>query len=288
MCGRPSNNRQRQFFSRKGAKTQRKPKTRGSALRLLREKSSSEIKITKSRMIIGSPAERPMVFALCFLDRQFVDARKPSTHQSVIVKLPVFVSIRAKPVLRVVMPLVCKAHRNAIALMDPQLFDESIIQLPRPLPFKQRNDLPAAIGKLGAVSPARIRRIGERHFSASRKFHASSASRTFRIALSRVKGGNGGRGTATSTSLPSITGVELINTSLYRSDRALNRSYSSRTISVKNQCRRSASSIQTSIKLVVATSAYSSQIECVSRNAWMNLRLSPRSSASISSAGTNS
>jgi len=62
----------------------------------------------------------------------------------------------------------------------------------------------------------------------------------------------------------------------------------SRMTSDKNQVRRSVSSIQTSIKLAVATSLCCSQTSCVERSHSVSSRLSAKSSASTSFGVTNS
>src|ERR1044072_8036860 len=104
-------------------------------------------------MIVGASTEGPEVLAIRFLDRQIVDAGITPAHQSVVVEFPVLVSVRAKPILRVVVPLICEAHGDAISVEGPQLLDEPVVEFFRPLAFEKPDDLRAAVGKLSAVSP---------------------------------------------------------------------------------------------------------------------------------------
>lgn len=41
-------------------------------------------------MIVRTATQRPMIFAVCFLDGQVVDAGKPQSHQAVVVEFPLF------------------------------------------------------------------------------------------------------------------------------------------------------------------------------------------------------
>ena len=57
-----------------------------------------EAKIAQSGMLVRTPAEWPMVFAVRFFDGKIVDARKPHSHQAIVVEFPVFVAVRAIPI----------------------------------------------------------------------------------------------------------------------------------------------------------------------------------------------
>ena len=74
-------------------------------------------------MIVGTAAERPVIFSLAFLDREIVDASNTQPHQAVLVKLPIFVAIAAKPATTVVVPLVGKANGDAIVAESPNFLD---------------------------------------------------------------------------------------------------------------------------------------------------------------------
>src|SRR4030088_2119513 len=107
-------------------------------------------------MPIRSTSKRPTVFAVCFLDRQVVDARVTPAHQPVLVELPVLVAVGAKPVSRVVMPFVNEAHCDAIFCERPQLLDEAIVELSCPLAPEEVDDLLPAVCEFRAVSPSGI------------------------------------------------------------------------------------------------------------------------------------
>jgi len=79
-------------------------------------------------MVIRALAERPMIFALRFSDREIIDARQAQSHKASVVEFPVFIAIRAEPVSGIVVPLVGKAHCDAIVSESPKLLDQTIVQ----------------------------------------------------------------------------------------------------------------------------------------------------------------
>lgn len=83
-------------------------------------------------MAARTGAERPEELAVVFGNRQVVDGSVADRHQAVFGKLPIFVSVGAKPPACVVVPLVSKADGNAAAAECPQLFDQSVVSLTRP------------------------------------------------------------------------------------------------------------------------------------------------------------
>src|SRR5579859_1713153 len=92
-------------------------------------------------MRIRSPAEWPMILAVGFLNWQIVDAGMAGKHQAIFIELPVLVAIGAEPVARIIVILVGEAHRDAIALKRPQLFDQSVVKFARPLSSEKGDDL---------------------------------------------------------------------------------------------------------------------------------------------------
>ena len=104
-------------------------------------------------MIVWAPSQRPVEFAVGFSDGQLVDACVPRIHQPLIVEFPIFIAVRAKPVSGVVVVLIGKAHRDAVAVKSPQLFDETVVEFPGPLSREECDYLLTAGRKLGAVSP---------------------------------------------------------------------------------------------------------------------------------------
>ena len=113
-------------------------------------------------MVVGPPPQRPVILAIAFLDRQVVDAGDAQPHQALLVELPVLVAVAAEPAAAVVVPLVGEAHRDAVVAERPDLLDQPVVQLLRPLARQERLDRVAALQELGAVSPAAVRRVGER------------------------------------------------------------------------------------------------------------------------------
>src|SRR5271165_5146439 len=114
-------------------------------------------------MLVRTTPQRPVIFAVRFFDRKIIDARQPQTHQTIFVKFPILVAIRAEPVSGIIVRLVSEAHGNAIAFEGPKLFDQPIVQFFCPLARKKSNDLLPSNYKLGTVSPAGIYSVRQRH-----------------------------------------------------------------------------------------------------------------------------
>src|SRR5271168_74818 len=115
-------------------------------------------------MIVRPPAQRPVEFAIGLLNGQLIDACMARIHQTLIVELPIFIAVSAKPVSRVVAVFIGKADRDAVAVKSPKLLNEAIIEFPGPLSSKKRDYLLPPGRKLGAVSPTRIDGVGKRNF----------------------------------------------------------------------------------------------------------------------------
>ena len=115
-------------------------------------------------MVIGASTEEPVIFALAIFDRQVVDAGDPQSHKALFVELPILVAIATKPVARIIMPFICKAHGYPVVAKRPDLLDQPILQLANPLAYKERLDGLAATNELDAVAPDAIHRIGKHYF----------------------------------------------------------------------------------------------------------------------------
>src|SRR5215467_3145439 len=120
------------------------------------ELSTLQPAVAQARMVVGPPPKRPAEFPLRLRDRQIVDARETAPHQPLFVELPVLVAVAAEPGTRVVVPLVGEAHRDAVTGARPQLLDEPVVELARPLALEERAHLLAAHRELGAVPPVRV------------------------------------------------------------------------------------------------------------------------------------
>ncbi len=75
----------------------------------------------------------PMELAVFHLDRQVINRGVSCPHQTVVIELPIFVSVGSKPVAGFVMPFLGKADCDAILSEGPELLDETVLQLMRPL-----------------------------------------------------------------------------------------------------------------------------------------------------------
>src|SRR5882672_681346 len=107
-------------------------------------------------MFIGASTEGPVIFAFAIFDRQVVDAGDPPSHQALFVELPILVAITAKPVSRIVVPFICKAHGYPVVAKRPDLLDQPIFQLANPLAYQECLDGLAATNELGAIAPDAI------------------------------------------------------------------------------------------------------------------------------------
>src|SRR5215471_21518109 len=113
-------------------------------------------------MIVGATAQGPVKAAVSLADWRIIDAREPATHQAVLAKLPILVSVGAKPVPAVVVPLIGKTHRNPVVPGGPELLDEPIVQLALPLAGEEGDDRLTAPHEFGAVPPVAIDSVGKR------------------------------------------------------------------------------------------------------------------------------
>src|SRR5882757_11097050 len=92
-------------------------------------------------MVQGTGLRRiPSKLALGLLDRQIVDACMSVMHQSVGIKFPVLIAIRAEPVAGVVMPLVGESHGDPVSPKSPKLLNEPVIQFLLPFSGQECDD----------------------------------------------------------------------------------------------------------------------------------------------------
>src|SRR6266404_7738847 len=124
---------------------------------------ASETEIGQSGVAIRTTTKRPPIPPVRFPDGKIIDARQPQSHEAVRIELPILVAVRSVPMSRIVVPLVGETHGDAMSFEGPQLFDQAIVQLLRPLACKKRDDLLPSAHEFCAVSPAGIDRVGQRH-----------------------------------------------------------------------------------------------------------------------------
>src|SRR5579872_7546697 len=117
--------------------------------------------LAQAGMIVRTPAERPMVFALGGGDRHVIDAGVTPAHEAALVEFPVLVTVGPEPGPAVVVPFVRESHRDAIAGKGPDLLDQPIVELPCPLALEEGDDLGTPVDEFRAVSPAAVLGVGE-------------------------------------------------------------------------------------------------------------------------------
>src|SRR5882672_9640774 len=125
---------------------------------------SLKAQAAERRMVVGASTKGPVIFALAIFDRQVVDAGDPPSHQALFVELPILIAIAAKPVSRIVMPFVCKAHGYPVVAKRPDFLDQAVLQFTTPLAYKECLNGLAPANELGAVAPDASQRIGKRYF----------------------------------------------------------------------------------------------------------------------------
>src|SRR5580658_4244193 len=113
-------------------------------------------------MIIRASTAGPMKFAISRRERRIVDAGDARSHQTMLIELPVLISVAAIPLPGIIVPLVGETHRDAIFPKGPQLLDQAVIQLTVPLAFQERPDGLTTLKELGAIAPATVGGVGER------------------------------------------------------------------------------------------------------------------------------
>jgi hypothetical protein len=84
----------------------------------------------------------PVELSIYFHDREVVDTSITVVHQSVLVKLPILIAIRAKPVAGIVAPIIRKTNRDSWPVQSPQFLYETIIKFLVPFAGQERYDLP--------------------------------------------------------------------------------------------------------------------------------------------------
>src|ERR1700692_188776 len=117
-------------------------------------RTALKTQVAQPSVVVGAPSAWPVKLALRLLDRQVIDAGVPRIHQTFGVKFPILVAVSAKPTARVIVILIRKPNRYAIAGECPQLLDQPVVQFPATLACKEGTDLLPPVDKLCAVSPA--------------------------------------------------------------------------------------------------------------------------------------
>src|SRR5580658_4746797 len=127
----------------------------------LDEPETLQSQIAEARVIIRTPAQRPVKFSVRGSDWQIVDAGVAPTHVTLRCEFPILVAVAAVPMLGIIMPFIGESHANAIAGKGPQLFDESVVEFLGPFALQKLPHLFATDRKLRAIAPARVFGVDE-------------------------------------------------------------------------------------------------------------------------------
>merc|ERR1719163_1209933 len=120
----------------------------------------SEARVRERRVVVRSTPLRPVVEPLGLLDREVVYRGVSRLHQSVLVELPVLVTIGSKPLAIGGVVLVREAHRDAVVAVRPVLLDEPVLEFLGPLALQELPYFFSALEDLRAIAPPRVFRIG--------------------------------------------------------------------------------------------------------------------------------
>src|SRR5580704_16190594 len=125
---------------------------------------AAELKAQRAEgwVIVGTATEWPVIFALAFLDLQIVDAGDAPPHQAVLIELPVFVAVAAKPVAGIVVPFISKAYGDPVVTERPHFLDEPIIEFATPFAGEEGFNRLAAADEFGAIPPDAVDGVSER------------------------------------------------------------------------------------------------------------------------------
>src|ERR1700678_3335428 len=96
-------------------------------------------------MVVRTAPQGPVIFALASGYRQIVDAGDSQPHEAVLVELPVLIAIAAKPMARVVVPLIGKPPGYPVLAKSPNFLDEPVVEFARPLSREKCLDGVAAL-----------------------------------------------------------------------------------------------------------------------------------------------
>jgi len=88
-----------------------------------------QTEVAQVSVIVRTATQRPVDQTGLGLDSEVVDGSVPESHKAVFIELPVLVPVGAKPILRIVKPLVREAPGDAVAGRRPQFLDEAFVSL---------------------------------------------------------------------------------------------------------------------------------------------------------------
>ena len=99
-------------------------------------------------MVVRTTAKRPKESAFILPYGEVIDAADASAHEAVFIKLPILITVAAKPIAAIVVPFIRKADSDPIVVKGPLFLYEPIVQLTLPLAGQKRFDGFAALQEL--------------------------------------------------------------------------------------------------------------------------------------------
>jgi hypothetical protein len=154
--------------------------------------NSLKAQLAEFGIVCRAGSIRPMKLAVFFIDWYIVDRCMTLSHKAISIKFPIFVSMRAEPFSGLVMILVTVTNGDAVVGKGPQLLDQTIVKLSFPFSTQEIANFPSAFDKVGSIPPDGVFCV--RHFDLVGVLGVPTVfgQGIFCMAVSLVKGGNGG------------------------------------------------------------------------------------------------
>jgi hypothetical protein len=110
-------------------------------------------------MIIRPAPKRPVKLSITFFNAKIINAGNPPTHIPPVVKLPILIAIGAKPIARIIMPLIAEPYCNPITLKCPEFLDEPVVEFFIPFPSQEMDNGLMTSKELRTIPPHAILRV---------------------------------------------------------------------------------------------------------------------------------
>src|SRR6476619_3990010 len=114
-------------------------------------------------MLLGPPAQGPVILAVRRGDWLVVYAGDAPAHQSFSVELPVLIAVAAEPATAIVAPFIGKVHGDPFITERPEFLDQPIVQFALPLARQECFDCVATVQELDTVAPLAVFAVGLHH-----------------------------------------------------------------------------------------------------------------------------
>jgi hypothetical protein len=104
-----------------------------------------------------------MELAFGLVDSNLIDACLATLHQSIVIKLPKFISISPEPLIKSIVILILKANRDPVFGETPQRLGKAIVEFTFPLASEEISNLIPTAKESITVPPLGIFGISKRY-----------------------------------------------------------------------------------------------------------------------------